>query len=180
MGRQWFGVLITVVALFITGCAELNQLSVLVQPPRFEQAADHSPEIRLLAPTRDLPTGGAGIRLWAHVTNPNAFGIRLSTLNGTLFLEDSRAATADFPLGLSLAPSGDTVMPLDLTVSFADLPGLADVVKRAATGQAVPYHLDGTIGVDAGSLGQPTFGPLTLLRGDIAPRSPIGSSSGLR
>jgi Late embryogenesis abundant protein len=165
-----FGLIIVPLTLVGAACAELNQLSVLVQPPRFEQAADHAPEIRLLGPSRDLPTGGAGVRLWAHVTNPNAFGIRLSTLTGTLFLDQSRAATADFPVGLSLAPSGDTVMPLDLTMSFADLPGLADVVKQAASGQSVPYQLEGTIGVDAGQLGQPTFGPLTLLRGDIAPR----------
>jgi len=33
----------------------------------------------------------------------------------------------------------------------------------------VAYRLEGTIGVDAGQLGQPVFGPLTLLRGDIRP-----------
>jgi hypothetical protein len=29
------------------------------------------------------------------------------------------------------------------------------------------YRLDGTIGVDAGRLGQPVFGPMTLIRGDL-------------
>jgi hypothetical protein len=44
------------------------------------------------------------------------------------------------------------------------------VVGRAVTGQTVGYRLDGTIGVDAGALGTPTFGPMTLLRGDAQVR----------
>ena len=32
--------------------------------------------------------------------------------------------------------------------------------------QAVGYRLEGTIGVGAGRLGQPVFGPMTLLRGE--------------
>ena len=33
--------------------------------------------------------------------------------------------------------------------------------------EPLAYHLEGTIGVDAGQLGQPTFGPMTLLRGSF-------------
>ena len=58
-------------------------------------------------------------------------------------------------------------IPIDLAVSFSDLPGLADVIRRAADRQPLAYHLEGTIGVDAGQLGQPTFGPMTLLRGEM-------------
>lgn len=54
-----------------------------------------------------------------------------------------------------------------LAAGFSDLPRLADVVRRAAAGRPVEYQLDGTIGVDAGSLGQPTFGPMTLMRGEL-------------
>jgi hypothetical protein len=52
-------------------------------------------------------------------------------------------------------------------VNFNDIPGLADVLMRAATGQAIRYNLNGTIGVDAGVLGQPTFGPSNLLSGSV-------------
>jgi hypothetical protein len=52
-------------------------------------------------------------------------------------------------------------------VSFANLPGLADSIRRAINRQPLAYRLEGTIGVDAGQLGQPVFGPLTILRGDI-------------
>ena len=34
----------------------------------------------------------------------------------------------------------------------------------------VPYRLEGTIGVDAGRLGQPVFGPMTLIRGETSAR----------
>ena len=60
-------------------------------------------------------------------------------------------------------------MPIDLSVSFANLPGLADSIRRAINRQPLAYRLDGTIGVDAGRLGQPIFGPMTLLRGDVRP-----------
>lgn len=156
-----------VAGMFSTGCAELGRLSALVQAPRFEQATDHRAEIRLSGATSGLPIGGAGVRLWAKVTNPNPFSLTLGTLKGTLFLEDARAADVDFPLGLPLSAGADTTVPIDLTVSFANLPGLADSIRRAANRQPLAYRLEGTIGVDAGQLGQPVFGPLTLLRGDI-------------
>jgi Late embryogenesis abundant protein len=150
-------------------CAELNQIASLVQAPRFEQAPDRQAEIRAMGPGGGLPLGGAGVRLWTKVSNPNAFSLTLGTLKGTLFLEDSQAADVDFPLGLPLAARADTVVPIDVTVSFSNLPGLADSIRRAISRQPIPYRLDGTIGVDAGRLGQPVFGPMTLLRGDVRP-----------
>jgi hypothetical protein len=155
--------------LLFSACAELNKLASLVQAPRFEQAPDRQAEIRVMGPGGGLPVGGAGVRLWAKVTNPNAFSLTLGTLRGTLFLQDSQAADVDFPLGLPLAAGGDTVVPIDLSVSFSNLPRLADSIRRAISRQPIPYHLDGTIGVDAGRLGQPVFGPMTLLRGDVRP-----------
>ena len=158
-----------VAGMLSIGCAELGRLSALVQAPRFEQAPDHRAEIRMTGAGSGLPIGGAGVRLWAKVTNPNPFNLTLGTLKGTLFLEDARAADVDLPLGLPLAAGSDTTVPIDLTVSLASLPGLADSVRRAANRQPLAYRLEGTIGVDAGQLGQPVFGPLTLLRGDIRP-----------
>lgn len=161
--------LVFALAALSAGCAELNQLGLL-QPPKFEEAPGQPPEIRLLPPSASLPTGGAGVRLWTRITNPNRFAIHLGSLSGTLFLQESRAGTGDFPLGLSLPAAGETVIPLDLSISFADLPGLADVARRAVGGQAIPYHLDGTIGLDGGAAKGATFGPMTLLRGEISPR----------
>ncbi len=158
---------VVLACIIASGCAELSQLRALVQAPRFEEAQDHEPSIRLLGPASGLPLGGASVRLWARITNPNPFGLTLGRLQGTLFLEDQRAADAAFPLGLPLAALAETTVPIDLSVSFSDLPGLADSIRRAVSRQPLAYRLDGTIGVDAGRFGQPVFGPLTLLRGNI-------------
>jgi hypothetical protein len=153
----------------LTGCAALG-LGGIIEPPRFDTAPGQSAELRLAAPSAQAPLGGATIRLWARVENPNSFGFTLARLAGTLFLDASRAATLDLPLGLPLRAGQDTIFPIDLTVSFSDLPGLADVAMRAFAGQSLNYRLDGTVGVNAGALGQPTFGPLTLLQGQVDTR----------
>ena len=152
------------------GCATLEQLRARVQPPRFEEAEGQRAEIRLVGPGPGRPLGGAAVRIWTKVTNPNSFGITLGTLSGTLFVEGNRAATADFPLGLPLTAGQEHVVPIDLTISFSDLPGLANTLRRAAGNETIPYTLDGTVGVDAGRFGQPVFGPMTLIRGDLRVR----------
>ena len=151
-------------AMTAAGCAELNRLGAIVQPPHFEQVADRPAEVRLLG------VNGAGVRLWTRVSNPNPFGLTLGTLKGTLFLDEARAADADFPLGLPLGARGEQVIPIDISISFSDLPGLSGVARRILARQSVGYRLDGTIGVEAGRFGQPVFGPMTLLRGETASR----------
>jgi hypothetical protein len=158
------------VATSLSGCAALGELRNLVQPPRFEQAEDRPAEIALQQPSRDRPLGGAVVRMWAQVSNPNPFGFTITTLDTTLFLEGQRAAKGDFPLGLPLRAREESVIPLELTIDFSDLPGLAAVIRQAARSEGVAYRLDGTIGIDAGALGQPTFGPLSLMRGELAGR----------
>ena len=153
--------------LTATGCATLGSLRDLVQAPRFEEAPDQPAQVRVFGPSASQPLGGAGVRIWTRVTNPNPFGLTLGTLRGTLHLESTQAAEVDFPLGLPLRSGEETTVPIDLTISFADLPGLANVIRQAAAREPLEYRLDGTIGVDAGSLGQPTFGPMTLVRGEM-------------
>jgi len=139
----------------------------MIQPPRFEQAEGQPAQLRILAPSRTMPVGGAGVRIWLKVTNPNAFGFTLSTLDAALSLEGSRAAAAGFPLGLPLSARQESVIPLDLSFSFAEMPGLAGALRRLAVGGSVAYELNGTIGVDAGRFGTPTFGPMLLTRGEM-------------
>lgn len=153
----------------IGACAGLN-LGDVIQPPRFSVANDRQAELRLLAPGSGRPLGGAAIRLWAHVENPNSLGLSLRAVQGSLALEDTKAADVDFPLGLPLLAGQDTVIPLDINISFSDLPGLADVAARLVTRNSVNYRLDGTISVNAGPLGSPTFGPSTLLNGTLSIR----------
>jgi hypothetical protein len=155
------------VVVLTTACASLGPLAQIVQPPRFRQADGQPAEIRLIAPSLRNPTGGAGVRVWLEVTNPNAFGFTLSTVNATLALQGTRAATGDFPLGLPLRAGQSSVVPLDLSINFADMPNLASSVRKLATGGGIDYQLDGTVGVEAGRLGTPTFGPMRLTSGEL-------------
>jgi hypothetical protein len=164
---RFASILILASALSVSGCATLGGLSQIIQPPRFEQAEGQPAQLRILAPSRTMPVGGAGVRIWLKVTNPNAFGFTLSTLDAALSLEGSRTAAADFPLGLPLSGRQESVIPLDLSFSFAEMPGLAGALRRLAVGGSVAYELNGTIGVDAGRLGTPTFGPMLLTRGEM-------------
>jgi hypothetical protein len=165
-----FAVVAGVLALACEGCASLGGLSGLVRAPRFQRDDQRPAEVRLFGRSSTGGLGGAGVRLWARVFNPNPFGLTLSTLRGSLFLEETHAATVDLPLGLALIAQQEQLVPIDISIDFSDLPGLVGVVGRAAGGQSLAYRLDGTIGVDAGALGAPTFGPMTLLRGDAQVR----------
>lgn len=161
------GLLLVLALFFIAGCGAIGPLGRVIQPPRFEQA-DRPADIRLFGPSVTSPAGGAGITLWLEVTNPNAFGFTLSTLATTLLLEGQRAATGDFPLGLPLEAGHTSVVPISLSISFADLPGMAGILRQAVSGRPVDYQLDGTVGIDAGRFGQPTFGPMLLMRGELS------------
>jgi hypothetical protein len=154
-------------ALATSACETFGPLAGLVQAPRFENVPDQPAELQLRGPTISSPLGGANVRLWTRVTNPNPFGFTLTTLTGTLLVEESRAATADFPLGLPLDAGASTTIPIDLSIDFRDVPGLADVVRRAVGNQPIGYALEGTVSVNAGRLGTPAFGPMTLIRGSL-------------
>ena len=158
---------IVALLVLLPSCTALEGLRSLVQAPQFDEAPNRPAEIRLLPPSAANLAGGAGIRLWAEVTNPNPFGFTLNTLQGTLYVDDTAAATVDFPLGLPLEAGGSDVFPIDVALSFSRLPELAVVIQRAMDDQSVPYRFDGTVGVQAGRFGTPVFGPMTLLSGSI-------------
>lgn len=144
-------------------CTALQQLQAFIQPPRFEQDDQSRSEIRLRGTT------GAAVRIWTRVSNPNSFGMTLGTLQGTLHLEGSRAATVDFPFGLPLQAQSEEIVPIDISVDFRDVPGLGQAIARAVSRQPIAFEIEGTIGVSAGGLGMQTLGPMTWLRGELRP-----------
>lgn len=154
-------VLLTALIASTIGCTALQGLQAFIQPPRFEQDTQNRSEIRLRGTT------GASVRIWTRVSNPNAFGLTLGTLRGTLNLEGSRAATVDFPFGLPLQAQSEDVVPIDLSIDFRDVPGLSQALARAIARQPIGFELEGTIGVEAGRLGMQTLGPMTWLRGEL-------------
>jgi hypothetical protein len=163
-----------VLAVVVAGCRSREGARGLVQPPLFQQAPGQPAEILFSPVTAAMPAGGATIRIWTRVTNPNRFGFTLNTLRTTLLLEGARAATGEFPLGLALEAEQSTIVPIELTLNFADAPALTPIARSALTSDGVEYRLDGMVGVDAGQLGQPTFGPLPLLRGELRARRMTG------
>lgn len=150
------------------GCAAIESLGVAA--PRFEAADERGTELRLLAPSSGRPLGGAALRLWARIENPNGFGLRLTDVEGDLSIEDAGTLDVEFPLGLPLVAFQDTVVPLDVAIGFHDVPALARIARAAVGGDRLDYRLDGTFTVDAGRLGAPRFGPLTLLEGEMRVR----------
>ena len=155
------------VLLLSLSCASLGQLARVIQPLRFSEVPGQQSTIRLAGPSSRQPLGGAALRLWTRISNPNPVGITLSTLRADVSLNGTHAATGDFPLGLPLAAGAETDVPLELSIDFADLPGLADVLRRAIASQQVPYEVDGTFSIDVGSLGRPRFGPMRLFQGRL-------------
>jgi hypothetical protein len=151
----------------ISACASLQSLRQFIQPPRFDQAEDRANDVRLVGPSASSPLGGARVRIWTTVSNPNPFGFTLSTVDAELYLDGQRAAGGEFPLGLPLEANEESTIPIDFTIRFQDIPGLAAVIRQAALGRSLPYRVDGTIGVDAGRFGTPTFGPFMLFTGTI-------------
>jgi hypothetical protein len=150
------------------GCGPLLQQQV--QAPQFEVLADRPAELRVLPPSPQRPFGALAIRLWARVTNPNPFPLSILRVQGDLLLEGVRAAQVDFPLGVPLPAAGDTVIPFDIAVNPVDVPQVAPVMTRAIAGDPVGYEFVGRVQVDAGVLGRPTFGPMTLLSGTLQAR----------
>ena len=150
------------IGLSTPACATLQQLQAFLQPPRFEQDDQNRSEIRLRG------ISGAAVRIWTRVSNPNSFGVTLGTLQGTLHLEGSRAATVDFPFGLPLQPRSEEIVPIDISVDFRDVPGLGQAIARAVAREPIAFEIEGTIGISAGRLGTQTLGPMTWLRGELA------------
>lgn len=163
-GRHFRPAVALAVLALAGGCATL---AAALQAPTFRVDSAQQAQLRILGPAAGRPLGGAAVRLFARVNNPNPVAITLSRLAGDLQLEGRGAARVDFPLGVPMAAGGETVVPLDISVNFADLPALGSTLMNAATGRPVRYRLVGTVGVDAGMLGQPTFGPMALLDGEV-------------
>ena len=162
--------LVAAIAASASCAGGLGNLQQIIRPPRVEQAPGQPAEVRLVGPSATSPLGGAGIRIWLQVTNPNPFGFTLSTIDADLMVEGNHAATGDFPLGLPLTAGQQSVVPLDLSISFADVPALSRTIGRLAVGGTAAFQLDGTIGIDAGRFGTPTFGPMTLTTGQLQVR----------
>jgi hypothetical protein len=154
------------------GCASVAGL-LGISEPRFEVASGRASTLRLGGPSIQHPRGSATVRVWTQVSNPNSFGLTLTTLDGTLAFEGEDLVEVELPIGLPLVALADTVIPLDLTFGFESFSALGNVAMTLFTRDQLSYELKGTLGVNAGPLGEPTFGPRTWLRGEVDVQNPL-------
>ena len=160
---------VTLVAGVVAGAAACASLGLgdVVQAPRISASGTQDARLDYVGPSMSNPLGAARIRLYARVENPNPFGLTLANLAGNLFLQSTQAAQVSLPLGLPMVANGDTIVPIELTIGLDDVEGLVGVVRNALDTGRLDYRLNGTVGVDAGALGQPTFGPMNLVEGQL-------------
>jgi hypothetical protein len=161
-----------VLTLAAAGCASVAGL-LGISEPRFAVASGRSSTLRLGGPSIQHPRGSATVRVWTQVSNPNSFGLTLTTLDGTLAFEGEDLVDVELPIGLPMVALADTVIPLDLTFGFESFSALGNVAMTLFTRDQLSYELKGTLGVSAGPLGEPTFGPRTWLRGEVDVQNPL-------
>ena len=151
-----FFVPLTLLALLLSGCVQN-----LVRSPQFEMR-----EAGLL---RFNPPGLSGIapeaviRVTLDARNPNPFDLNLEELRVELLLDGAKIAASSIN-GLAMKPNGA------LSTFYADIevpitPSSLQSLGKIISGSSVQYRLDGGFRVDAGVLGKPRFGPVTLAQG---------------
>ncbi|MDO4263676.1 MAG: LEA type 2 family protein [Deinococcus sp.] len=138
----------------------------VVQVPSFEPRSVRlsSLNLRQNSAGQDLIGEGtaAQIELTVQVRNPNPFPLRLHSLAADLFLTGQPVAALALP-DVALPARSETVQTVRASVPVSQ--DTAAEWLKVARGQGVPYRLDGTFTADLGTLGQPSFGPLTLVQG---------------
>lgn len=162
--RRW-PLIITVLVLgaLLGACVPTaNVLSV----PTFTLDASKSGFVRIDPP--GIGDGTALFRLSLEVSNPNAVGFKLSGLDGSLFIRNTRAATATFRGGIDVPARGSAALVLDVRVPLGAAPALLDTVASYIGGAATPYRLDSAVTIDVFGVPQ-RFPEFTLVSGQLAP-----------
>lgn len=143
-------------ALALAACAPRQQV---LQVPSYRVERVWLESLELPGPGR-APQARIGLSL--QIDNPNPVPIRLSEARGQFYLSGVPAGQVSLP-NLNLPAAGRAQQQALLTLPIT-LSNVAEFT-RLGRGEEVPYRLDGSFTVDAGVLGRPTFGPLTLFQG---------------
>lgn len=133
--------------------------------PTFRLVPDASRIVRL-DPPGAFSEGGLLVRVALRATNPNPIGLRLSELEGDLWLSGVPAAGLRFVDGLELPPRGAADLVVEVSVPLSRLDALLGPLADAVAGRPLAYRVDAVVGVEV--LGVPTrFPAVTIARGEV-------------
>ncbi|HEX7039221.1 MAG TPA: LEA type 2 family protein [Trueperaceae bacterium] len=170
--------LAAVAALVLSSCAPGARM---LSAPTFALDARGSGFVRIDPP--GVGDGSALFRLSLVAQNPNPFALRLSALEGDLFLQDVRAAAVSFRGGLELPASGSSRVVVDVRVPLAAAPALLESLANVLGGGRARYRVDASVAVEVLGTTQ-RFPRFTLVEGSletglalVAPSVALGSAS---
>lgn len=151
-----------IVALVLSACAPGARM---LSAPTFTLDAARSGFVRVDPP--GIGDGTASFRIALRAENPNAFSIKLASLDGDLFLQNSRAAALSFRGGIDLPAGGGAPLLLDVKVPLGAAPALLDTIASLVGGGDVSYRLESAVGVELLGTVQ-RFPRFTLAEGTVA------------
>jgi LEA14-like dessication related protein len=148
--------LVLALPLLLLGCVQN-----LVRSPQFELR--EAGLLKLNPPGLNGIAPEAVIRISLEGRNPNPFEMSLSEFKFDLYLDGAKVAVGGTP-GFKLKANGAPgIVPVDVEIPIA--PSTVQNLLKIAGGSRVTYRVDGSFTVDAGALGKPRFGPVTLAQG---------------
>ncbi len=160
VARAWRLAPLALLALVAACVPSANVLSV----PTFSVDTERTGFVRIDPP--GVGDGSALFRLALEVENPNAIQIKLSGLDGSLFIGNARAATATFRGGVDVPARGRSTLLVDVLVPLGAAPALLESIGSFVGGTPTPYRLEAAITIDV--LGTPQrFPEFTLARGEL-------------
>lgn len=153
----------------------------MLSAPTFRIDPNGSGFVRIDPP--GVGDGSAVFRLVLAAENPNPFALKLSALDGDLYLQEVRAAQAQFRGGLELPANGSSRVVIDARVPLTAAPALLEALAGVLGGGSVRYRVDAAVAVDVLGTTQ-RYPRFTLVEGQldaglalVAPRLAVGAAT---
>ncbi len=124
------------VAICFSGCASLYKLfgRAVGRPAVHFKSADLS----------DISLAGLTLNTRWNLTNPNAFGLKLASLEYALFIEGHPVVSGRPPLGLTVPVRGSSELHFPAQVQFQSI---APLIETFLNRDRASYRVEGSVGV---------------------------------
>lgn len=137
----------------------------VVSPPTFRLDAAASGFVSIDPP--GVGDGTALFRVALIAENPNPIGVKLASLDGSLFFREVRAAAVSFRGGIDLPGYGSAQLLLDVRVPLGAAPALLDALAALVGGSPVRYRVEAAVGIELLGTVQ-RFPSFTLAQGELS------------